>query len=106
MKVRPVEADLFHTSRQRDKQTDMTKLTVDSVIANTSNSMALIMQQDATEYSLLISTNCSTCFGWYLHPSSGAHNPLSTVSGINETCNATCRESGWAGTEFLPSHVH
>ena len=24
-------------------------------------------------YSLFISINCSTCFGWYLHPSSGAH---------------------------------
>ena len=25
--------------------------------------------------------NCSTCFGWYLHPSSGAHTTVFTVSG-------------------------
>ena len=25
--------------------------------------------------------NCSTCFGWYLHPSSGAHINVLTVSG-------------------------
>ena len=26
-----------------------------------------------------IYVNCSTCFGWYFHPSSGAHTVLSTV---------------------------
>ena len=36
--------------------------------------------------------NCSTCFGWYLHPSSGFHNTVSTVSGINETVTATCSQ--------------
>jgi len=25
--------------------------------------------------------NCSTCFGWYLHPSSGTHVTVFTVSG-------------------------
>jgi len=25
--------------------------------------------------------NCSTCFGWYLHPSSGVHITVFTVSG-------------------------
>ena len=59
--------------------------------------MAVIIQQDATEYSLFKSVNCSTFFGWYLHPSSGAHNTVSTVSGINETVTATCRERGWTG---------
>jgi len=29
------------------------------------------------------------------HPSSGAHNTASTVTDINETCTATCRERGW-----------
>ena len=29
------------------------------------------------------------------HPSSGAHNTVFTVSGINETCTATCRQRGW-----------
>jgi hypothetical protein len=33
----------------------------------------LYIQQDATLHILFISGNCSTCFGWYHHPSSGAH---------------------------------
>jgi len=32
------------------------------------------------------------------HPPSGAHSTVSTVSDINETCTATCRERGWMGT--------
>ena len=54
--------------------------------------MSIIVQQDATIYSLFISVNCSTCFGCYLHPSSGAHITVSTVSGINDTVTATRRE--------------
>ena len=42
----------------------------------------LYIQQDATLHSLFISGNCSTCFGWYPHPSSGAHTTVSTASGI------------------------
>ena len=30
----------------------------------------------------ILSGNCSTCFGWYLHPSSGAQTTVSTASGI------------------------
>ena len=30
--------------------------------------LPIIVQQDATTYSLFISVNRSTCFGWYLHP--------------------------------------
>ena len=56
-----------------------------------SYNMAINIQQDETEYSLFKSVNCSTRFKWYLHPSS-AHNTVSTVSGINEICAATCRE--------------
>ena len=56
------------------------------------------------------------------HPSSGAHNAVSTVSGIIETVTATRRERGWIGTglgvclnqfqpsphlnQFQSSHVH
>jgi len=29
------------------------------------------------------------------HPSSGTHNTVSTVPGINGTVTATCRERGW-----------
>jgi len=55
--------------------------------------MAIIIQHDATLYSLFISVHYSTCFEWYLHQSSAAHITVSTVCGINETVTATCRES-------------
>jgi len=45
----------------------------------------LYIQQDATLHSLFISGGCSTCLGWYLHPSSGAHTTVSTASGISHT---------------------
>ena len=64
--------------------------------------MAIIIQQDATIYSSFISVNCSACFGWYLHPSSGARIIVSTVSGINETVTATCPERDWMGTSSHP----
>jgi hypothetical protein len=53
----------------------------------------IYIQQDATLHSLFISGNCSTCFGWYLHPSSGAHTTVSTASGICHTVTATCRSA-------------
>jgi hypothetical protein len=58
----------------------------------------IYIQQDATLHSLFISGNCSTCFGWYLHPSSGAHTTLSTASGICHTVTAICRYRGRVGT--------
>jgi hypothetical protein len=39
----------------------------------------------------ILSGNCSTCFGWYLHPSSGAQTSVSTASDICHTVTATCR---------------
>jgi hypothetical protein len=39
-----------------------------------------------------MSVNSSTCFGLYLHPSSGAHVTVSAASGICETVTATCSE--------------
>jgi hypothetical protein len=51
----------------------------------------IYIQQDATLHSLFISGNCSTCFGWYLHPSSGAQTSVSTASGISHTVTATYR---------------
>jgi hypothetical protein len=35
-----------------------------------------------------LSGNCSTCFGWYFQPSSGAQTTVSTVSGICHTVAA------------------
>jgi hypothetical protein len=56
------------------------------------------IQQDATSHSLFISGNCSTCFGWYFHPSSGAHTTASTASVICHTVTAICRYRGRVGT--------
>jgi hypothetical protein len=43
-------------------------------------------------YSLFICGNCSTCFGCYFRPSSGAHTTVSTTSGICHTItNKTCK---------------
>jgi hypothetical protein len=39
----------------------------------------------------ILSGNCSTCFRWYLHPSSGAQTTVSTASVICHTVTATCR---------------
>jgi len=58
----------------------------------------LYIQQDTKLHSLFISGNCSTCFGWYLHQSSGAHTTVSTISGICQTVTATCRYRWRAGT--------
>ena len=44
------------------------------------------------------SGNCSTCFGWYHHPSSGAQTTVSTASGICHTVTAICRYHGRVGT--------
>jgi hypothetical protein len=38
----------------------------------------------------ILSGNCSTCFGWYHHPSSGAQTTVSTPSGICHTVTAIC----------------
>ena len=54
----------------------------------------LYIKQVATLHNLFISVNCSTCVGWYLHPSSGAHTSVSTASGTCQTVTATCRYSG------------
>jgi hypothetical protein len=56
------------------------------------------IQQDTTLHSLFISGNCSTCFGWYFHPSSGAHTTVSTASGICHTVTAICRYRGRVAT--------
>ena len=40
---------------------------------------------------------CSTCFGWYFHPSSGAHTTVFTASGTCQTVTSTCRYCGRVG---------
>jgi hypothetical protein len=65
-----------------------------------SNSIPIIsyIQQDATLHILFISGNCSTCFGWYFHPSSEGHTTVSTAYGICHTVTAIYRYRGKAGT--------
>jgi hypothetical protein len=65
--------------------------------------MSIIVQQVATIYNLFISVNCSTYFGWYLHPSSGAHITLCTASGISVTVTVIrAPDDGW---RYHPKHV-
>jgi hypothetical protein len=60
----------------------------------------IYIQQDATLHSLLITGNCSICFGWYFHSSSGAHITVSTASGICHTVTAVYRYRGRVGTSL------
>jgi hypothetical protein len=64
--------------------------------------MGKCIQQNAMSHNLFISGSCSTCFGWYFHPSSGAHTTVSTSSGIFHTVTAICRYRGW---KYHPKHV-
>ena len=52
-----------------------------------------------------MSANYSTGFECYLHPSSGAHITVSTVSGINETLTATCREQVAVTVSLVPDTI-
>jgi hypothetical protein len=56
---------------------------INTCLANVENRVSsLYIQQDTTLHDLFISGNCSTCFEWYFHPSSGAHTTVSTASRI------------------------
>ena len=46
----------------------------------------------------ILSGNCSTCFGWYIHPSSVAQTTVSTASGNCHTVTAICCYRGRGGT--------
>ena len=66
--------------------------------ANCRENIPIYIQQDVALHSSFISVNCSTCFGWYLHPSSGAHTTVSTASGTGQTLTAICRCRGGVET--------
>jgi hypothetical protein len=57
------------------------------------------IQQDATSHSIFISGKCSTYFGWYFHPSSGAHlvfvTPLLLSAAIVEELEPVWVYCGW-----------
>jgi hypothetical protein len=88
-------------------------------LITTSLNILIYIQQDATLHSLfylktalhilvyptkcnltqfILSGNCSTYFGWYLHPPSGAQTTVSTASGICHSVTAICRYRGRVGT--------
>jgi len=46
----------------------------------------------------ILSGNCSTCLGWYHHPSSRAQTTVPTTSGICHTVTVICRYRGRVGT--------
>jgi hypothetical protein len=62
------------------------------------NSTPIYIQQDVKLYSLFISGNSSTCFGWYFHISTGANTTVFTAPGICHTVTAICRYRGRVGT--------
>jgi len=64
-------------------------------ISRCCNKMTIFWKvHSATLHSLFMSGNFSTCFGWYIHPSWGAHTTVSTASGICHSVTATYRYSG------------
>ena len=53
---------------------------------------------NATQF--ILSGNCSTCFGWYHHPPSGAETTVSTASGNCHTVIAIFRYPWRVGTSL------
>jgi hypothetical protein len=93
LKINSVVLELLYVDRQRyvednrhtfatlcHKDTRLTFILLMWRIGWAPNSIPIYIWQDATLHSLFISGNCSACFGWYFHPSSGAHIPVSTAS--------------------------
>ena len=65
-------------------------------------SLSIIVQQNATIYSCIIfSADSSTCFGWYPHPSSGAHWNCNYIwHWSNRICN---RPLTWRRRNSVPT---
>ena len=47
-------------------------------------------QQDETLHNLFISVKCSTCFTWFLRPSSVAQNCIQGVTGGTDQTSGEC----------------
>ena len=74
----------------------------------------IYIQQDATLHGLSISGNCSTCFGWYFHPSSGAHTtvfvkplllPVAVVEELELRCSSNSSTTATGSSNGLTSTV-
>ena len=55
------------------------------VLTTTINILLYKFQKDAHVTEFILSDNCSTCFGLYYHPSSGAQKIVTTASGNRYT---------------------
>ena len=60
------------------------------------------ISKNMQRYTNILPGNCSTCFGWYLHPSSEAQTTVSAASGICHTgvtntrcCRYSCLRFWW-----------
>jgi hypothetical protein len=62
------------------------------------NNYSNIYQTRCNVTQFILTGNCCTCFGWYLHPSLGAQTTVSTASGICHTVTAVCLYRGRVGT--------
>jgi len=71
------------------------------------NSVSINIQQDASIHSL--SANCSTCFVWFLHPSSGAQITVFTASGTSQPLllpvAITIHSTPHDGWRIHPKHI-
>jgi hypothetical protein len=103
-----------HVARTREKRSDLTLILLMWRIG-WANSIPIYVyiHQDAKLHSSFISGNCSTCFGWYFHPSSEEHayathstpKPVPTLpwiaadssNGLTNTrcCRYSCMRSWW-----------
>ena len=67
--------------------------------------MLIIVQRNATIYSLFIAANRSTCSGWWHYPSSREHITVFTVSGTGRSVwAASSRYRGWIEAESLSNN--
>jgi hypothetical protein len=92
----PLHKRPYHMGNTLVDSTELTLILLTWRIGRAPNSISIYscIQKDATSHSLFISGKCSTCFGWYFHPPSGAHTTASTASGICHTVTAICRYRG------------
>src|SRR5215475_12171267 len=62
------------------------------------NSIPMVYPTRCNIIQFVLFGNCSTCFEWYFHPSSGAQTTVTTASGIFHTVTDICRYRGRVGT--------
>ena len=79
-------------------QLHMTKVPSETGIGKVGKVYSNIYPTRCNITQFILSGNCSTCFGWYHHPSSGAQTTVSIAPGICHTITSTCHYRGRVGT--------